>query len=167
MVALPVAEIWALIRVGGSIGVLNTILILFALSFAGIWTLRLRLSGFAQATVADVVEKQRVIPTQVADHALRILGALLLFIPGFVTGAMGIALFVKPLRVVLARSLGSKLHGVVDPLIRQRSRFGSGVIIDVDTVESDTVESDGTNPKNRPNPKKRPAAELPHSAPEV
>ncbi len=88
IILIPIIEIYLLIKIGGQIGALTTIMLIFTTAIIGVYyakfeglnTLR---SGFEQL-------KRNVTPAyEMISGAAIALGALLLIIPGFATDALG------------------------------------------------------------------------------
>ncbi len=99
-VLYAVVEIAALVAVGQLLGVVPAILLLIATSAAG-----LLLIGSQGRRVFEQfrrVSRGELDPgTAVADGALVALGGLLMFIPGLVTGVLGLLLLLPPTRVLV------------------------------------------------------------------
>jgi UPF0716 protein FxsA len=98
LVVLPAAELIALVLVAALIGWLATIALFVATSIAGL--LFLRRSGradLARLRHSFIHEGIRAIRLE-TPGAARVLGGILLVFPGFITDALGAALFVPPLR---------------------------------------------------------------------
>lgn len=99
-VILPILEIWVLIRVGGIIGAVPTI-VLVVLT-AAIGAALLRQQGLATVSQAQLKMQQGNIPLEeiVAGIFLAVGGALLLT-PGFITDVIGFCCLIPGLRKVL------------------------------------------------------------------
>lgn len=100
VVGLPVAEIWLMIEIGQDIGALPTVALILAT--AGLGVVLFQVQGMA--TLARVQEHLDRGETPVGELlsglGLLIAGALLL-IPGFLTDALGLILFIPPVRRLL------------------------------------------------------------------
>ena len=97
LLALPIAEIAAFIVVGSQIGVLATIGLILASSVAG--AMLLRFQGFgAMQRLRAAVERGEAPGRESADGAMIALAGLLLITPGFITGVLGLLLFLPPVR---------------------------------------------------------------------
>ena len=107
-IAVPLAELYVIIRVGGEIGVLPTIGILLLDSILG--SLLLRSQGrevwrrFNAAMGAG-----RVPHREIVDGVMVIAGGALLLTPGFMTDVLGLALLLPPTRAVIRRVLARRL----------------------------------------------------------
>jgi UPF0716 protein FxsA len=106
VLALPVAEIVVFVLVSAYVGFAWTLLALLAASFTG--AMMLRHGGGAHiARLRVVLGAQRATALE-ADGAgtMYLLAAILLMIPGFITGVIGLVLLVPPLR----RTAGSLIR---------------------------------------------------------
>jgi UPF0716 protein FxsA len=108
LLALPIAEIAMFIVVGGWIGVLPTIGLIFASSLAGALLLRFQGLGNLQR-LRTALQRGDVPAGEVADGAMILLAGLLLITPGFITGALGLLLFIPPLRKLFWKLAGLRL----------------------------------------------------------
>ncbi|MFN6978342.1 MAG: FxsA family protein [Gemmobacter sp.] len=107
---IPLIEIGLFIEIGGWIGIWPTLLWVLASAAGGIAAMR---AAGAQ-TVAQVTAAVNVLhnPARpLADGALRVAGAALLFMPGFLTDAIGLALLVPPVRTLLLRRIARARRG--------------------------------------------------------
>ncbi len=104
LIGVPIGEIAVLVKVGEIIGFWETIgaVILTAL----IGTHLLRRQGLAILKKAQAgMEENRFPVDEVFDGLCLLLAGALLLTPGFVTDAVGLALFVAPFRTILRRGL--------------------------------------------------------------
>ncbi len=112
LLALPIAEIAMFVVVGSHIGVLATIGLVVASSVAGILLLRHQgLGNLARLRMA--VQSGDAPAGEVADGVMILLAGLLLITPGFITGALGLLLFVPPLRRAFWKLAGLRMAVVV------------------------------------------------------
>ncbi|MEY2627956.1 MAG: hypothetical protein RJB08_1715, partial [Actinomycetota bacterium] len=99
-VALPLAEIYALIKIGSWIGVFPTIALLLLVSAVGAVLVKregLRVLRRMQEQVAA----GNMPSNEILDGVCLLLAGLLLLVPGFVTDAVGLLLLLPPFRVLL------------------------------------------------------------------
>src|SRR5512133_3368082 len=89
--ALPLLDLWVLLRIGGAIGFWNTIALVVATGLAGAWLAKL--------------EGARTPDEGVLSGALVLAGGLLLVSPGVITDALGLVLLFPPTRRVVATAL--------------------------------------------------------------
>jgi UPF0716 protein FxsA len=109
-VVIPLLEIYVAVMVGHAIGALNTIGLLVLLSLVGVW-----LTKHAGLSVISRIRRQldagRMPTNELIDGLLVLIGGLLLFVPGFVTGALGLLLLFPPTRLVVRGNLKRRFQG--------------------------------------------------------
>lgn len=103
LVALPLLELWLLLRVGDLIGALPTIAILVLEAAFGAWLMR-REGGRAWQALRNTLGSGRVPAAELTDAALILVGGVLLMLPGFFTDLFGFV-FLLPFTRPLARSV--------------------------------------------------------------
>jgi UPF0716 protein FxsA len=110
LVVIPVAEIYVAVMVGHAIGGLNTIGLLLLLSLVGVW-----LTKYAGLSVISRIRRQleagRMPTNELIDGVLVLTGGLLLLVPGFVTGALGLLLLFPPTRTLARGNLKRRFQG--------------------------------------------------------
>ena len=97
---VPIVELAVIIQVGQAIGVLETIVLLIAVSILGGWLVKREGIGVVRR-ISTAVQGGRVPGRELADGALIILAGALLITPGFVSDILGIALLLPPVRAVV------------------------------------------------------------------
>ncbi|WP_068310959.1 FxsA family protein [Polycladidibacter hongkongensis] len=103
-ILVPTIEIYTFVQVGSSIGALPTVLLTIATAVAG--TIMLRQQGFSLLMrIRAETDAGRVPSNELMQGALIVVAALMLLIPGFVSDAIGLLLFVPPLRMLAAQAL--------------------------------------------------------------
>lgn len=99
-IVVPVIEITILIKVGGLLGVLNTILLLIGISVVGAWLTRLQ--GFLILSRLKESLSRGVLPSQeLLDGAMILAAGVLLIVPGFFTDILGLILLLPPTRALI------------------------------------------------------------------
>lgn len=99
LIALPVAELYVIVKVAHHIGVWDTLGLLVVLSLFGGWLLKRE--GIATwRRLQDTLRSGRMPGAEVADGALILLGGALLLTPGFISDAVGLVLLFPPTRAV-------------------------------------------------------------------
>ena len=99
-IAVPVAEISVLIRVGGAIGPLNTIAFVIFTAVLGAYLVRQQ--GFATlAKLQQETNAGRVPAMQIAEGVALLFAGAVLMTPGFITDAIGFAILIPPVRQAL------------------------------------------------------------------
>jgi UPF0716 protein FxsA len=97
LVVLLIAEIYAVVAVANEVGVVNTVLLLLAFSFAGVWlTKRVGLSVLTR--IRRQVAAQQVPGNELIDAGLVLVAGLFLIVPGFVSDGIGLLLLFPPTR---------------------------------------------------------------------
>lgn len=96
-IAVPIAELYVIIQVGGAIGVLPTLAILIADSLIGAFLLGHQ-GRAAWVRFRAALDENRLPHREVFDGAMVILGGALLLTPGFITDIFGIILLIPPTR---------------------------------------------------------------------
>jgi len=139
---LPLIEIAVFIWIGGMIGVLPTILLTVVTALAG--TLMLRQQGLSLLMrMQKELDAGRSPGNEVMQGAMIVLASILLLIPGFVTDAIGLLLFVPPVREALAKFIIARSNVVIVESGSNARRPEDGVV-DLDT-EDWSEKKDGTN----------------------
>jgi UPF0716 protein FxsA len=113
--ALPIAEIYVIIQVGGAIGVWPTLALLIIDGFVGAALARSQ-GRSAWGRFNRALAAGRVPAHETFDGAMIILGGALLLTPGFITDVVGFALLIPPSR--------NLLRAVVARFARRRVSFG-------------------------------------------
>lgn len=106
-ILMPIVEIAVLIQVGGSIGLVPTLLIIIATAILG--TYLLRQQGLATLTKAQQRMSSGQLPAeQMMEGVILLIGGVLLLTPGFVTDAFGFCCLFPLTRQWMARKLASR-----------------------------------------------------------
>lgn len=146
LLAGPLIEIAAFVAVGSQIGILATVGLTVATTIAG--AALLRIQGFGVMTRIRAALEAGQTPGRDLVHGVMIVAAgLLLIVPGFVTDAIGLLLFVPQLRDIAWRLVRNRIvvvGGAAGGPFRHR---GDGRTIDLDA--DDYVRQDDPD---RPRP---------------
>jgi UPF0716 protein FxsA len=103
-VALPLAEIYALIKVGSWLGVFPTIALLLLVSALG--AVLVKREGLrVLRRMQEQVTAGNMPSNEILDGVCLLLAGLLLVVPGFVTDIVGLLLLLPPFRLVLRSAL--------------------------------------------------------------
>jgi UPF0716 protein FxsA len=129
LIVVPLVELYVIIKVGQSIGVLWTIALLLADSILG--GILMRSQGrLAWRRFTDAMAAGRMPAREVLDGVLVIFGGAFLLTPGFVTDVFGIALLAPPTRALIRRLLlrqfTARLAGAVRAQQFAQRRYGPG-----------------------------------------
>ncbi len=103
-IILPILEMLVLIEVGGSIGALNTVALVFLGAFIGLQVIRQQ--GFSTMIKARQKMASGELPAGEMVEAFMIaIGGFLMMIPGFITDALGILLLIPVVRQLLLKRM--------------------------------------------------------------
>ena len=109
IIAIPLVEIYLLIKVGGMIGAFNTIFLIFFTAITGVYFARLEGLNAVRSGFSQLVKNELPIYEIISGAALAF-AALLLIIPGFLTDLVGFLLIVPVTRKFFIRSISSKFN---------------------------------------------------------
>jgi UPF0716 protein FxsA len=136
-IVVPIIELYVIIQVGQSIGVLWTVALLLADSILG--GILMRSQGrLAWRRFTEALARGRMPAKEVLDGALVIFGGAFLLTPGFISDIFGLALLAPPSRAVIRKTVlrrfTSRFAGAVQAQQFARSRSGgaSGYRADAD-----------------------------------
>ena len=121
LLVVPIAELWVLVRVADTIGVIPALLLLLLVSVAGAWLLKQQ--GTATwRRMRETMRRGEMPTSEATDGALILLGGALLLTPGFLTDVVGLVLLVPPSRAaikgVVRRSMARRVRrrfGIPEP----------------------------------------------------
>ena len=108
-ISLPLLEIWVLISVGSQIGAVATIGATFATAVIG--TILMRNQGLTTLNrVREGLDRNEIPLKPAFDGACQLVAGVLLLTPGFITDAVGLALFVPFIRTLLMAWIVSRAN---------------------------------------------------------
>jgi UPF0716 protein FxsA len=137
-VVLPLTEIYVAVQVAHHIGAGDTILLLVIMSFAGAWLAKRE--GFGVLRRMQVTLNEGRMPAnELIDTGLIFMGGVLMFVPGFVTGILGLFLLLPPVRALARNGLKHRFRNrithytgyTIRPAEPPRRQIGPDDIIDV------------------------------------
>jgi UPF0716 protein FxsA len=99
-IAIPIAELWLIIKIGGEIGLLPTLALLIVDSLVGAALARSQ-SSAAWERFNRALAEGRVPGREAFDGAMIILGGALLLTPGFITDIFGLIFLIPPTRAIV------------------------------------------------------------------
>ena len=102
------AELAVFIAIGSEIGVLLTIIGIIVTAIVGIWLLKSQGRAIL-ATLQHKIARGETPVASMADGAAIAAGAVLMLIPGYITDAMGLLLFVPGIRTFFGAGLISRI----------------------------------------------------------
>ena len=106
LIGIPAIEIYLMIKVGGFIGALNTILLIFFTAITGVYFAKLAGLSTLQSGLGQIVKNELPIYEIISGAALAF-AALLLIIPGFLTDIVGFLLIIPITRKFFIRLISS------------------------------------------------------------
>jgi UPF0716 protein FxsA len=110
LVIVPIVEIAVAIQVAHHIGGLDTVLLLIGLSLGGVWLAKQ--AGFGVlARMREQVARGVLPGNEMIDGVLVFVAGVLLLVPGFVTGIIGLVLLIPPVRVAVRGGIKRRLRG--------------------------------------------------------
>jgi UPF0716 protein FxsA len=159
-IVLPIAEIAVFIEAGRAIGVAPTIAITLATTLLG--SALLRAQGFvAMQRFMECVERNEPPLLPVVDGMGILIAGVLLMVPGFITDALGILLFIPPIRRALGRAMFRQMlargqvrfryYGESPEPIRPRPK-GPGKRLPGNVVDAEFETVDPRDEKEKPTP---------------
>ena len=130
-ILVPLVEIGVFIEVGGWIGLWPTLGLILLTAVLGSWQLRAQgLSTLARAR--QQMDQGQMPAEELFDGFCLIIAGALLLTPGFVTDAVGFALFVPAFRRFLRRQLARHVKLRASVHMRAKRRGGDSTTIDGD-----------------------------------
>ena len=109
IIGIPAIEIYLMIKVGGVIGALNTILLIFFTAITGVYFAKLAGLRTLQSGLSQIVKNEMPIYEIISGAALAF-AALLLIIPGFLTDIIGFLLIIPVTRKFFIKSISLKFR---------------------------------------------------------
>ncbi len=107
IIGIPAIEIYLMIKVGGVIGALNTILLIFFTAITGVYFARIAGLSALRSGFEQIIKNELPIYEIVSGAALAF-AALLLILPGFLTDIFGFLLIIPITRKILIKPISSK-----------------------------------------------------------
>ncbi|MCB5160426.1 FxsA family protein [Marinomonas algarum] len=142
-ILVPIVEMTVLIQIGGKIGSLATVGLVFLTAIVGVTLIRKQ--GLQTSLKAQEKMRRGELPAaEVAEGMMLIFAGICLLIPGFVTDAFGALLLVPPLRKVFAAGIVVKLFSSM--MARgtqwQSSRYSGSRQQDGEIIEGEFVSEE-------------------------
>jgi len=146
LLGMPVLELAVIVQVADRIGVLETLVLLVAISVAGAWLLKKQ--GLATWRSLQTTMARGGVPTKEAtDGALILFGGALLLTPGFVTDLFGLLLLLPPTRALVKSSFRKLFAGWA---VKRAGRAGVVYDATVKNVRRTPKRGGGTTPSGSP-----------------
>ena len=109
IIGIPIIEIYIMIKVGGIIGPLNTVLLIFFTAITGVYFAKLQGLSTIKSGFNQLIKNEVPIYEIISGAALAF-AALLLIIPGFLTDIVGFLLIIPISRKFFIRSISVKFN---------------------------------------------------------
>ena len=107
IILIPAVEIYLFIKIGASIGALNTVLLIFCTAFIGIYYARAEGLNTLNQGLRKMV-KSEIPADELISGALIAIGAIFLIIPGFATDLLGFLIIFPPTRKMMFKKFSNK-----------------------------------------------------------
>ena len=107
IIGVPAIEIYLMIKVGGIIGALNTIILIFFTAITGVYFAKIAGLSTLKSGLNQLVKNELPI-YEIISGATLAFAALLLIIPGFLTDVFGFLLIIPITRKFFIQSISSK-----------------------------------------------------------
>lgn len=146
LLALPLVEIAGFALIGSLVGVLPTVVLALATTVLG--AVLLRIQGLGALTRIRATMDAGGTPGRDLVHGLMIgIAGLLLVVPGFFTDALGLLLFLPPVRELVWRFLRSRIVVVDAAYSRSTAGFRRDGSRTIDLDAEDFARKDGPPPR--------------------
>ena len=109
IIGLPILEIYVMIKVGGDIGALNTILLILLTAILGLYYAKIQGLNTLRSGLTQLVKNEIPVYEIISGAALAF-AALLLIIPGFITDIIGFTLIFPFTRRLLFKNFTKNLN---------------------------------------------------------
>jgi UPF0716 protein FxsA len=101
---VPIAELYVIVQVAGSLGVLNTLGLLVLSSIVGAWLARREGLGLLRR-IQEQLQRGQLPANEVVDGTLILFAGALMVAPGFLTDLLAIVLLLPPTRALIRIAL--------------------------------------------------------------
>lgn len=142
LLLVPLAELYVIVQVAGSIGVLETIALLILVSFTGAWLLK-REGLAAWGRMNAQLQAGKVPAKEVTDGAMILFGGALLLTPGFLTDIVGLLFVLPPSRAAIK---GVFRRGMAGWVVKKHPAGYAGYKVYDATVTRSRRRTESANP---------------------
>ena len=132
-VGLPAFEIFLMIKLGGKIGALNTIALIFITAIVGIFFARIQGIQTLKSGLVNIYQNKVPIYELISGASIAF-AALLLIIPGFFTDILGFLLLIPFTRRILFKLIFKNKVKTENPIDKDRAIDGEVVNKDKDEL---------------------------------
>ena len=109
IIGIPAIEIYLMIKVGGIIGALNTILLIFFTAITGVYFAKIAGLSTLRSGFNQLIKNEIPIYEIISGAALAF-AAFLLMLPGFLTDVVGFLLIIPTTRKVFIKLVAAKFN---------------------------------------------------------
>ena len=109
IIGIPAIEIYLMIKVGGIIGALNTILLIFFTAITGVYFAKIAGLSTLRSGFNQLIKNEIPIYEIISGDALAF-AAFLLILPGFLTDVVGFLLIIPTTRKVFIKLVAAKFN---------------------------------------------------------
>ena len=109
IIGIPAIEIYLMIKVGGIIGALNTILVIFFTAITGVYFAKIAGLNTLRSGFNQLIKNEIPIYEIISGAALAF-AAFLLILPGFLTDIVGFLLIIPTTRKVFIKLVAAKFN---------------------------------------------------------
>ena len=109
IIGIPTIEIYLMIKVGGIVGALNTILLIFFTAITGIYFAKIAGLSTLRSGVNQLIKKEIPVYEIISGAALAF-AAFLLILPGFLTDIVGFLLIIPVTRKFFIKLIATKYN---------------------------------------------------------
>ena len=106
-IGLPVLEVWLMIKVGGKIGALNTVILILLTAIIGVYFAKMQGVKTIRTGVINLYQNKNLANDIISGASIAI-AALLLITPGFLTDSLGFLLLIPFSRKIMINLLVPK-----------------------------------------------------------
>lgn len=145
VVVLPLIELYFIVQVGQEFGIIPTIALLIVISAVGSALVKREgMKAFRRFMAA--AQSGEELTKEIANGVCILAAGIFLLAPGFISDVLGIVLLLSPVRMVIVRLAGRRIHGKTTvikathtgPRVDYRGYLSkSNDVIDVDPLEGD------------------------------
>jgi len=126
-IAIPLVEMYVLIKVGGVIGAFPTIFLVVFTAFLGVWLIRIQ--GFSTLQrIRATLDSGGIPAIEMMEGVVLFLAGALLLTPGFVTDSIGFLCLVPPFRRAVIMALIKRWQVTIVQRQQQNSASRGNII---------------------------------------
>jgi UPF0716 protein FxsA len=132
IVAVPVVEIFLMIKIGSFIGAINTILLIFLTAVIGVYLAKKESLNTLRSGFSNIYQNKLPVYEIISGASIAV-AAVLLIVPGFVTDLMGFILIFPFTRKILIKLWLSKKNNIHNK--QDNNTIDAEIIDDVEIIE--------------------------------